>query len=49
MWRRRGLLHLFLFTIYLTPNDVSIRRFEASNDELIDEQEIQKKKEAIVG
>jgi len=40
---------MFLFMMYLTPNDVSIRRFEASNDELVDEQEIEKKKEAIVG
>jgi len=30
--------------IYLTPNDVIIRRFEASNDKLTDEQEIEKKK-----
>jgi hypothetical protein len=36
--------------IYLTPNDFSIRRYEASNDEFIDEKEIKKKKkEAIVG
>jgi len=35
--------------VYLSPNDGSFRRFEASNDELIDEQETDKKKEAIVG
>jgi hypothetical protein len=40
---------MFLFVIYLTLNDVSIRRFEASNGELIDEKEIEKKKETIVG